>query len=262
MAQIVNIAPTTELEAVNAMLSAIGEAPILQAQLDTPPFAEVSTAISLLRNATRELQSVPWRFNFETGVELAPANTILWSDSTGAITTLNVFKVPAGVSSWKMTKCSQNGDLDLVQRPSKQYVENGAPAIIMYDREYNRDGADAAVYSLIYIDTISAFNFEQMPEQARRVAYVAAGRRLAQQVVGSGELAGFAAQDEALARRLLQKAEGDTQELNMLNTIDAFRILGERPRVYGGFMQTVKPGPNPVPLPFVVTDLSNVRRTD
>lgn len=259
---VTNLAPTTELEAVNSMLSAIGEAPVTDETAASSALQDVAMAVNLLRNATREVQSVPWRFNFEAGVELAPKTTMVWQDSSGAGTILNIFEVPTGVTSWRLTKCRENGDLDLVQRPSKQYQENGVNVLILYDRNYNRDGADAVTYPLIYIDALYAFNFEQMPETARRLAAVTAGRRFTQQIVGSAELAGFAQGDEALARRLLSRDQGDEEELNMLNTYDAWSVLGQRPRVYGGFMQVVRPGPNPVPVPIRTSDLSDIRVID
>lgn len=261
MAQkIINLAPTTETEAVNAMLSAIGEAPVADASTATQ--ADVQMAYNLLTWAARELQSVPWRFNFETGVELAPSNTILWSDSSGATTLLNVFKPPVGTTQWRLTKCYQNGNLDLVQRPGKLYVEDGVSVPILYDRSKNRDGLDAVQYPLVYIDAIYAFDFEQMPETARRYATVVAGRRLTEQVVGSQSLAGFQERDEAIALSSLRKDQQERQDLNMLDGMDAFRIMGGRQRTWGGFMQTVAPGPNPVPIAVRTSDLSDLRIVD
>jgi hypothetical protein len=257
MALITNIAPTTELEAVNSMLSALGEAPVSDLAAAAASLVDVQMGISLLRNATREVQSNPWRFNYEPGLQVAPVDTILWTDATGTATLLNVFQAPTGVSAWRMTKCGQNTGLDLVERPAKQYTSGGVKPLVLYDRSWSRDGANAASYPYIYIDALYHFDFEQMPETARRLVTVMAGRRFAQQIVGSAELAGFATGDEQLARRLLMRDQGDQTELNMLDTYEAFGMMGERGRD-SGFWAVVRPGSGD----GAVLDLSTIRGTD
>jgi Tail tubular protein len=254
--QITNLAPTTETEAVNAMLSAIGEAPVADASTATQ--ADVAMAYNLLKWTTRELQSVPWRFNSEDGVEIAATAQVTWADSLGQLTLLNVFKLPTGLHQWRLTPCRQNGDLDLVERPGKQYTETGVAVPILYDRTRNRDGADAVTYPLVYIDVLYAFNFEVMPETARRYATVVAGRRFTQQVLGSDTLAGFQGKDEQLALRSLRRDQGVAEDLNMLDTADAVMITGGRPRLFGGFMQIVYAGPNPVPVIPRTSDMGSL----
>jgi hypothetical protein len=261
MAQVItNISPTTELQAVNAMLAAIGESPV--STLDGATQADVQMALNELLTATRELQNTPWRFNFEQGFEVAPAAMTLWTDSQNNTTGLNIFKVPSNVSSWRMTFCTENGDLDLVQRPGKQYIEDGDPVPILYDRAHNRDGADAETYPFVYLDIIYSFNFEDLPETARRYITVVAARRFIQSVDGSTELYGFTARDEAIARRNFLRDQSEDQELNMLNTATAFMMLGARPRESGRTFVRVMPGSNPVPVPFRLTDLTGLRRVD
>lgn len=238
--QITNLAPTTETEAVNAMLSAIGESPVADASVSTQ--ADVQMAYNLLKWATRELQSAKWRFNFEEGLEIPPTTTLSWPDTASATTLLNIFKVPSGVAQWAQTKCAANGDLDLVARVSKVYVESLAKVIVLYDRTYHRDGADSARYPFVYIDAVFTFNFEQMPETARRYVTVVAGRRFAQQIVGSNTLAGFAADDEFIAFRNLMRDQGDEEDLNMLDSVDAYLTLGARPQGYGGYLTMSRPG--------------------
>lgn len=255
---ITSIAPTTETEAVNEMLSAIGKRPVADASASTQ--ADVVMAKNELMKATRELQSTAWRFNSEAGVEIAPTTTFPWADSTGNITLLNVFTLPAQAASWKQTLCQQNGDLDLVWRPAKQVVDElDAPLMVLYDRSYNRDGVDATRYPFVYIDLLYSFNFQQMPETARRLAAVTAGRRFTQKVVGSQTLVGFTQLDEALARRILNRDQGDQQSLNMLDTFDSFGIMGRRARPWGGYMQVVRPGANPEPVELRIEDGGGLR---
>ena len=62
---------TTQLEAVNSMLSYISESPVnaIPADLTTlPPSAEI--AVNLLAETSREVQSEGWHFNTEKEYEL------------------------------------------------------------------------------------------------------------------------------------------------------------------------------------------------
>lgn len=232
MSTISNINGTTELEAINSMLAAIGESPVTDINGTQ---ADLQVAVNLLRNATREVQSVPWKFNYETGVQLAPAGTVVWTDVAANITTLNVFTPPANTLSWKQSRFKGNGDLILTARPSKQYRVSTLPVVVLYDKKLNRDGADIAWYPYVWIDVIFGFDFDQMPESARRYATVVAGRRFTQQVVGSETMAGFQELDERIALRTLKRDQGETQRLNMLDNYAAFTIMGQRPRMSEGW---------------------------
>ena len=57
-----NKAVSTELDAVNQILSAVGQAPVTTLDLQNP---EVYTTLQTLRNVSREVQSEGWNFNTE-----------------------------------------------------------------------------------------------------------------------------------------------------------------------------------------------------
>jgi len=63
------LGPATELDAVNEMLRAIGQAPVNSIVTSVPPDAVV--ALAALRAASRDLQEEGWHFNTEVDVELA-----------------------------------------------------------------------------------------------------------------------------------------------------------------------------------------------
>jgi hypothetical protein len=65
---------TTELEAVNTMLSAVGSQPV--SSLDAG--AEVAIAKNILRETRREVLSRGWSFNYETEVKLTPVAADRW----------------------------------------------------------------------------------------------------------------------------------------------------------------------------------------
>ena len=64
------IHPTTELEAVNAMLATIGEIPI--SSIEGGTHADVMIALGTLRQVSREVQLMGWYFNIEYNYDLPP----------------------------------------------------------------------------------------------------------------------------------------------------------------------------------------------
>lgn len=231
---IVNLAPMTELEAVNAMLSAIGEAPLpAGTDLSTITQADVLMALNLLRNTTRDVQSMGWRFNTEHGYQLAPAATYSWVDTAGVTTPLNIFTPPTNLIRFTVTPTiDQQGCslIDTVIRPSRKYTPG---TLVFYDRILNRDGFPTADRPWLYIEPVWAFDFEKMPEEARRYCAISAARQFVEQAKGSQTLAGFTERDEMLALRNLSRAFGEEDEYNMLQNTDVAKHLGFRPRIGG-----------------------------
>ncbi len=237
---ITNLAPTTELEAVNAMLSSAGEAPLpTGTDLSVATASDVVTALNILRNSTREVQSMGWKFNTEFGFQLAPngGSPYDWVDSAAVHTSINIFVPPANLLGFVISPIiEQQGYqfVDTVIRPSRKYVPG---TLVFYDRVLNRDGFPVVDRPYLYIDPVWAFDFEKMPEEARRFCTVHAARQFVQQVVGSQILASFTDQDERLAFRNLKRAFGEEDDYNMLNNTDVSKHLGNRPR-FGGFIST------------------------
>jgi hypothetical protein len=246
MAAVVNtIRPTTEVEAINVMLGAIGEAPLPSAAdlvALSAADSNVESAVGILRETVREVLTAGWRFNLLTGYELIPFATYAWVDTAGATTTLNIFKVPTDVLAWKATPCQQMRDLDLVERVSLKYTEATFKVPVIFDRVRNRDGAALATYPHLYIDALFASDFLNMPESARRYATVVASRRLAQRLPVSSQQAEFSRADEMAALRVLKREHGLLTPLNLFSTFDAFDIGGRRRSPSGGFMARVYPG--------------------
>ena len=65
----ISTTPITELEAINIMLAAIGEAAV--SSLETATTVEVTQAKNLLSNINREVQQKGWHFNTEWDVSLS-----------------------------------------------------------------------------------------------------------------------------------------------------------------------------------------------
>ncbi|UOF81178.1 tail tubular protein A [Caudoviricetes sp.] len=243
MASINNLAATTELEAINAMLSAIGEAPI--ADVDTATQADAATAIGILRGTCREVQTQGWRFNTEFALAIAPSvEDFAWTEPNGDSLDIDIWLPPAGLISFSVTPLSGQigsqfgGLMDLELRPSKQYTA-GSPAAavqVFYDRARNRDGFPASENrELLYIDPVWLFDFTQMPEVARRLVVIMATRRFVQSVLGEVTLVGFQQQDQNIALRALMREQGLRDQASMLDHPDVSRMFGGRPRMTGIF---------------------------
>ncbi len=98
---IVSLTGSTELEAVNEMLAAIGVAPV--ASLDSTTSRDAILAKTAIKTVAREVLLERWRFNSEFGVQLLPKQGLTWTDEDDSDTTdLNIFEVPVrGASSTK-----------------------------------------------------------------------------------------------------------------------------------------------------------------
>ena len=62
-------AVSTELDAVNQILSCVGQAPVTTLDLQNP---EVSIVLTTLREVSKQVQTEGWLFNIERGYQLTP----------------------------------------------------------------------------------------------------------------------------------------------------------------------------------------------
>ena len=194
------LSPTTELEAINTMLSTIGESPV-NAVEDTGN-VDVVIARQILQTVSREVQARGWHFNTEKNYTITP-------DSEGYLVLPNtVLKVDTVYPD-----CSK----DVVVRGSR-----------LYDREKHTYVFTDAVK----VDMTILLTFDELPEVARNYATIRASRIFQERVVGSDTLHAFNSQDEARAMVSLMEHEADTADLNILSgNYSVYRILGDRPWV-------------------------------
>ena len=194
------LSPTTELEAINTMLSTIGESPV-NAVEDTGN-VDVVIARQILQSVSREVQARGWHFNTEKNYTITP-------DSAGYLVLPNaVLKVDTVYPD-----CSK----DVVVRGSR-----------LYDREKHTYVFTDAVK----VDMTILLTFDELPEVARNYVTIRASRIFQERVVGSDTLHAFNSQDEARAMVSLMEYEADTADLNILSgNYSVYRILGDRPWV-------------------------------
>ena len=194
------LSPTTELEAINTMLSTIGESPV-NAVEDTGN-VDVVIARQILQSVSREVQARGWHFNTEKNYTITP-------DSEGYLVLPNtVLKVDTVYPD-----CSK----DVVVRGSR-----------LYDRENH-----TYVFTDVFkVDMTILLTFDELPEVARNYVTIRASRIFQERVVGSDTLHAFNSQDEARAMVSLMEYEADTADLNILSgNYSVYRILGDRPWV-------------------------------
>lgn len=173
-----SLAPTTELEAVNAMLATTGDTPVTAL---TPGLrADVDFALNTVRLVAKSVQAKGWLFNTDREVELSPA-----MDNTIALDT-DVMKVTKSL-------IEDNRDVDYSFRAGK-----------LWDRVNNTNQFGDEVI----VDITRALDFTDIPEAARALIFIIAGRRYQQQTLGNVELSGFGAEDEKLALAALVESEG------------------------------------------------------
>lgn len=184
----------TELEAVNVMLTTIGEAPVNT--LTNSAVSEVGIARSILNETSKEVQSRGWHFNTEKLYPLVP-------DVNGYI------NVPLNFVQVDLDR-SYDGTYDIVLRGQQ-----------LYDR-LNRT---SIFKTTLYATVIQLFEFTQLPDVVRRYICIRAARKFQDRVVGSPALHGFAERDEVAALVSMKEAESDVAGHNIFNNSDVSRTL-------------------------------------
>ena len=191
-----SLSPTTKLEAVNTMLTSIGEQPI-QNMNDLAGLSDASIAEQILDNVSRAIQSRGWIFNTDLDVQMPV-------DQYGEI------KLSPDILRVDTTSRVRDGDTDIVERGRK-----------LYDRQ-----KQTFVFTTkVTVNQIKLLIFEDLPEPARRYISIRSARIFHDRVVGSGELHRFYQEDEMNAWQALLEYEGDVADYNIFDNYDVFRVV-------------------------------------
>ena len=186
------MAPTTKLEAINTMLSAIGEAPVTQLNSG---LVEADIAKTILESVNREVQGHGFHFNRELNVVFNP-------DVNDNIV------LPANILRADTTQNTSNPDL--IQRGLKMY---------------NRVTSTYNITQAVNLDLVVLLNFEDIPEVAKRYITIRAARIFLDRVVGSATLHGFNQEDETRALLELRDMEAEGQDFSIFNNYDTYSII-------------------------------------
>ena len=179
------VAATTELECINIMLAAIGEAPVNSLTGTVP--VDVRMAQSTLTEVNKQVQSEGWSFNTEIDVTLtrdANNNVVLGTD---------VLRVDA--------QTHDHPSIDPIQRGLK-----------LYDRKNNTFIFDEDLKcTVVYFRS-----FDELPEQARSYMTIKAARIFVDRFVSDQSLRTYTEGDEIRARSVLMETDLSNADHNML----------------------------------------------
>ena len=188
---------TTELEAVNTILSTIGEAPLSTLTGSLP--VDGTTAKNILSEISREVQSAGWHFNSHYKVDLS-------RDSFN--------KIPIGtdVLRVELNDRYDKSSYDVVQRDS--YLYNLAKNEETFEQDFEDN-------TLVYL-----LDFVKLPEQARRYITIRAARVFHDRTLGANTIHKFSSEDEARSLAVMRQAEAATADNNIFNSYLANYTVG------------------------------------
>ena len=191
------MAGTSKLDAVNTMLSSIGEAPVSSL---SSGLIEAEIAESILNTIDREVQSMGWHFNTDLNKSFA-------QDTLGQII------LPANILRADATLKANAPNL--VQRGLKMYDRVNHTFVI---------STDAA------LDVVLQLLFDDLPEVAKRYIVLRSTRVFQDRVVGSNTLHDFQEKDEQQALVQLKDFDKAADDHNIFDNYDTFSIIDRQGR--------------------------------
>ena len=187
---------TTKLEAVNTLMTAIGEAPVNSL---TSGLVDAETAETILDSVSREVQSQGWNFNTDFERSFTP-------DTNKQIT------IPSDILRIDMAE-RRTSELDVVARGSK-----------LYNRATNSFYFDSSI-SAVSMNAVVLLNFDELPESARRYVTIRSARIFQDRVVGSDTLHAFQQRDELQALVELKDADGEVSDYNIFDNYAVSSVI-------------------------------------
>ena len=181
----------TELEAVNILLSTIGEAPIDSlSDISVNEITDSALARKTLNEVSRDVQAEGWSWNTDQAVKYT-------KDSADEI------KIPASA-----LKVSFSGS----QYGSMPYVVRG---LRVYDR--NRQSYDMSeIESVTANQVVTQLDWDDLPHQAQQYISIRAARIYSDRYLNSAAIFTYTQGDEAYARSMLLRSEERDGENNLL----------------------------------------------
>lgn len=177
---------TTELEAINVMLTNIGESPVNT--LDDSDVVDAGIARTILKSISREVQTAGYWFNTDIDRVFQP-------------TADNRIQIP--VNTLRV-------DTSGVDRTEKNYVQRGR---FLWDRENHTYDIEEKVTLTVVV----GLDFEELPESARRYITVRAARIFQERMLGTPTISQFNQQDELMARAQFLSEDLEAADNNMLS---------------------------------------------
>jgi hypothetical protein len=188
---------TTKLEAVNAMLGAIGADPVNSLSITVD--SDVTNAKRLLEETLREVQSQGWDFNTDKRYAMARTvdNEYVVPDNVAEIDVSDEFPwvraTRRGNKIWDQVNHTFTWDVDLT-------------------------------FNVVWL-----FDFEEIPQTARQYIMLKAARKFQGQELGSDNLGRYTEKNEQDAEAIFKDAEGTDAGHNILTgNYSVYRTLDRR----------------------------------
>lgn len=183
-------AVSTELDAVNQILSSVGQAPVTTLDLQNP---EVSIVLNTLREVNRQVQAEGWIFNTERDYELIP------DQATGHI------EYPFNMLQIDTNQKQHRSDYDVVRRGTKLY--------------------DRLNHTFVFTQNIKAdivwyFDFTDIPPAIQAYITARAARMCATKMIGDRELSALLQEQEFQTRAAAIEYECNQGDYSMFGFQD------------------------------------------
>lgn len=178
----------TELEAVNILLTTIGEAPVNT--LTGNQVTDVTIAAQVLLEVSREVQSQGWYFNTENGVKLTPD--------------VNKNIIPPA---------------DTARIDSKDYN-----IVIREGKLFDLDTFSFEFGGTIKVSIVYYQDFTVLPDAARRYIAARAARIYSDRLLNSETIHAMTLRDERQALVDLRQFEEETADYTMMDSLAVSRI--------------------------------------
>jgi len=178
-------AVSTELDAVNQILSSVGQAPVTTLDLQNP---EVSIVLNTLREVNRQVQSEGWIFNKELNYVMQPdssTNQILYP--------YNILQMDANDEYHK-------NQYDLVRRNGKLYDR------LNHTFQFTDD---------VHVDITWYFDFTDVPPPIQTYIVARAARMCATKLIGDQEINKLLAEQEIQTRATALEYECNQGDYSM-----------------------------------------------
>ena len=186
------MAKKATLQAVNTLLSNIGQSPVTSLEFPNPM---VDLAEQVLEEVSRSVQSEGWVFNSEYQYPFTP-------DVNGQIL------IPDNLLSLDTDRL--NSRIDPVIRGGKLYDKRNHTYKFTNDQKLN---------------VIWMFDFEDLPEVFRSYIAIRAANLFAARATGSAEIVKYSEREEAALRAAVMEYETQQGDYNMLSTPDGRNIV-------------------------------------
>ena len=190
------MALTTKLEAVNIIISVIGEAPVNTITGVSLPITAIQ-AISTLDETSKAVQSEGWHCNTEHEYELTP----------DAVTS----KITLPQNTLKF-------DLDPLLYTDSDPVQRG---LKLYDRKNHTELWTKSVKGSITFE----LEFEDLPEQLRHYITVKSARVFANRFIGTREIEGFTLREEVEAKARAIDSDSENADRTIFDHYSVLRVL-------------------------------------